>query len=67
MKHNIIAAAVLGFCLVVAAIIHSGRYDFIGSDCSIARGDRWTGKVRIIANPDGSKDCPEGPFGWVGR
>lgn len=46
MKHNVIAAAILGLCLIVAATINSGRYYFIRVDAgSIARGDRWSGKV----------------------
>jgi hypothetical protein len=56
MKHNIVAAVVLGVCLIAAAIIFSGRYYFIRVDsCSIARGDRWTGKVETVRAH--GKDC----------
>lgn len=57
MKYNIIAAAILGVCLIAAALIFSGRYYFIRVDnCSVARGDRWTGKVQMIGNDEG-KGC----------
>jgi hypothetical protein len=53
MKHNIIAAALLGLCLIVAALIFSGRYYFVRlDDCSIARADRWTGAVETIPCTD---------------
>ena len=64
MKHNIIAAAVLGLCLIVAAVIHTGRYYFIRvGNCSVARADRWTGKVTTIASGTG-KDCEFDAFGF---
>jgi hypothetical protein len=50
MKSNIIAASILGICLVVAAFIFSGRYYFVRLEqCTVARGDRWTGKVEAVA------------------
>jgi len=49
MKHNIIAAVILGICLIVAAFLFGGRYYFIRSDkCIVIRGDRWTGETEFI-------------------
>lgn len=56
MKYNIWAAAILGACLIAAAMIYSGHYYFIRLDaCSIARGDRWTGKLDTVQVH--GKDC----------
>ena len=46
---NIIAASILGVCLIVAAFIFSGRYYVIAVDKGVAvRVDRWTGKTETI-------------------
>ena len=58
MKHNVIAAAILGLCVILAATISSGRYYFIRLDaCAVARGDRWTGKVDQTFLK--GKECPD--------
>ena len=49
MKHNIIAAAILGICLVVAAFIYKGRYYvLIVNSGTVVRVDGWTGDTKII-------------------
>ena len=49
LNHNIIGAIALSIGLIVAAFLYGGRYYFIRLDeCTIARGDRWTGKVQAI-------------------
>jgi hypothetical protein len=49
MKHNIVAAAVLGLCLVIAALIFSGRYYALRLDGNTAIVvDRWTGKTTPV-------------------
>jgi hypothetical protein len=57
MKHNVISAIILALGLIVAALVYSGRYYFVRlNDCTVARGDRWTGKVDGMPLTDG-KDC----------
>ena len=46
MKQNIIAAALLGICLIVAAFVHTGRYYALAiGDGEAIKVDRWTGKT----------------------
>lgn len=58
MKHNIIAAAILGLCLILTAAIVVGRYHFVRvNECAVARGDRWTGKVEMVRVSNDEKRC----------
>ena len=49
MKSNIVAAVILGLCLIVAALLFGGRYSVAQfSSDKIARLDRWTGSLTIF-------------------
>lgn len=51
MKRNVIAAIVLGICLIAAAFLYAGRYYFIRVDkCTVAKADRFTGEVERVSD-----------------
>ena len=53
MRYNIIAATILALGLVLATVAYSGRYYFVRlNECTVARGDRWTGSVEAVALTD---------------
>ena len=59
MHHNVIAAAIIAFGLIVAAFMLGGRYTMVRTnDFGIVRLDRWTGTASICAEfQDDTSGC----------
>lgn len=66
MKTNIIAASILAAGLIVATILHTGRYYVLAVESGVViKVDRWTGKIKMICSGPGWTACDDAEFARI--